>query len=78
MSLPGLNLENLPEPVRNLLQNIDPGALAQLATVMDPNAVIEFLNNTLISVRQSMKPEEAAIFDQVLNSLRQAMQSQKK
>ncbi|MEW6424205.1 MAG: hypothetical protein AB1523_05575 [Bacillota bacterium] len=78
MSLPGLNLENLPEPVRNLLQNIDPGALAQLATVMDPNTVMEFLNNTLSSVRQSMKPEEAAIFDQVLNSLRQAMQSQKK
>ncbi len=78
MPLPGLDLENLPEPVRNLLQNINPDALAQLAAVMDPRTVMGFLNNTLGALRQSMKPEDAALFDQVLQSILQAMQGQKK
>jgi len=78
MSFPGINAENLPEPVRQLFQNFDPGALAQMAAAMDPQAVMGFLNNTLGALRQSMKPEEAAAFDQVLQSLLQAMQGQKK
>lgn len=78
MSFPGLNPENLPEPVRQLFQNIDPGALAQMAAAMDPQAVVDFLNNTLGALRQSMKPEEAAAFDRVLQSLRQAVQGQQK
>lgn len=76
MSFPGLNMENLPEPVRQLFQNIDPGNLAQMAAAMDPQAVMGFLNNTLSVLRRSMKPEEAAAFDQVLQSLMQAMQGQ--
>lgn len=78
MSFPGLNPEHLPEPVRQLFQNIDPGALAQMAAAMDPRTVMDFLNNTLGALRQSMKPEEAAAFDRVLQSLMQAMQGQQK
>ena len=78
MSLTGISMEDFPEPVRKMLQNIDLNTLAQLATAMDPNIIMGFLNNTLGALRQTMKPGEVAAFDQILQALMKVMQEQNK
>jgi len=76
MSLPGIDLENLPEPIRNLLQNIDLNTLAQLASSMDANTALGFLNSALDIMKQSMKPQDMAILDQLLQYLIKGIQEQ--
>ncbi|HAP93400.1 MAG TPA: hypothetical protein DCM26_02095 [Desulfotomaculum sp.] len=71
-----LDPENFPEPIRNLLQNFDPAALGQLAALIDPDTLTGFLNNTLGTLRQSLKPEDAEAFDQILASLIRTMKKQ--
>lgn len=71
------DLKGLPEPISNLLQNIDLEAVLRLATTMNPEMIMELLNNILDNLRQSMKPEDLLAFEQVVMSLTQAMQEQK-
>lgn len=78
MSLPEIDLENLPEPIRNLMQNIDLNALTQLASSMDANTALEFMNSALEVLKQSMRPQDMAILDQLLQYLVKSMQEQNK
>ncbi|MGB9904825.1 MAG: hypothetical protein ACPLQO_09200 [Desulfotomaculales bacterium] len=73
MSFPELNFDNLPEPLRTLFRQLNPGSLAQLPGGADPQAVYNFLNNAFFALRQSMRKEEAASLEQFLQTLLKAV-----
>lgn len=65
--------ENLPEPIRNLLQNLDPGVIEQMAGLLNQDTLTAFFQNMLGTLQQSMKPEEAEMLRQLMATLMKSM-----
>lgn len=73
MPVPEFNLDNIPEPLRSILRQLDPGNLAQMASGIDPRAALNLFSGTLGALRQSMHPQQAQMLEQLLQSLVKAM-----
>ncbi|MDQ0287537.1 hypothetical protein J2Z49_002665 [Desulfofundulus luciae] len=73
-----LDLGMLPEPLRNLLQNIDPATLEQLKASVDPAALMGFFSNAMEYMRQSLNEKDNQALNQLLAGVMRLMNQQGK
>ncbi|AEG15021.1 hypothetical protein G7K71_00590 [Desulfofundulus sp. TPOSR] len=73
-----LDLGMLPEPLRNLLQNIDPATLEQIKAGVDPAALMGFFSSAIEFMRQSLSEQDNQALNQLLANVMQLMNQQGK
>ncbi len=73
-----LDVGMLPEPLRNLLQKLDPATVEQLRASVDPAALMSFFSNAIEFMRQSLSEQDNQALNQLLAGVMQLMNQQGK
>ncbi|MGB9803416.1 hypothetical protein [Desulfofundulus sp.] len=73
-----LDLGLFPEPLRNLVQNIDPATLEQLKATVDSAALMGLFNNAMEFIRQSLGEQDSRALNQLLANIIQLINPQQK
>ncbi len=63
-----LDMDNLSELIRSLLQNFDPSMLKQMVSMMDQDTLMKLVKNLMDNLDQTMKPEEVQVLNQILGT----------
>lgn len=72
-----IDLSALPEPWRSMLQNLDVEAIKQLQTSMDPAMMEGLVKTALGMARNTMRPEDVQVLEEMVGSLLKVMASGK-
>lgn len=67
----------LPEPWRSMFQNLDVEAIKQLQTSMDPAMMEGLVKTALGMARNTMRPEDVQVLEEMVGSLLKVMASGK-
>lgn len=72
-----IDLSALPEPWRSMFQNLDVEAIKQLQTSMDPAMMEGLVKTALGMARNTMRPEDVQVLEEMVGSLLKVMASGK-
>lgn len=72
-----IDLSTLPEPWRSMFQNMDLEAIKQLQTSIDPAMMEGLVKTALGMARNTMRPEDVQVMEEMINSVLKVMASGK-
>lgn len=75
MEKPTFDFNALPEPFKNVFQNIDMSTLEQLRNSLDPATLTALLSSSLGLLQNTLKPEDAQALNNLMGTVMQLLQN---
>ncbi|MDI3533818.1 MAG: hypothetical protein PWQ82_183 [Thermosediminibacterales bacterium] len=60
-----IDLQNLPDPVKNILGNVDMNKIKEIVSGMDSANLNQFIDSTISKIKQNLSEKDAETFEKI-------------